>query len=73
MRVCFTLDYLELVKFRGVQVHLFEHAEWHGTPDAVFPNNWFTTHAAGELERRVKEPCLVQYPLKVNAQGTLHQ
>jgi len=24
-------------------VHLFDHKESHGTPDAVFPNNWFST------------------------------
>lgn len=32
----------------GVTVHLFED---HGpdTPDAVFPNNWFSTHAGGHV------------------------
>ena len=33
----------------GLNVHLFQHQESHGTPDAVFPNNWFTTHGASEL------------------------
>lgn len=38
---------------------LFEHGEEHGTPDAVFPNNWFSTHSDKE------NPNLVLYPLKV--------
>lgn len=32
----------------GVTVDLFQHDLAHGTPDAVFPNNWFSTHAVGE-------------------------
>ena len=48
----------------GVDVCLFEHSPEHGTPDAVFPNNWFSTHAAGEAGGGVKEPTLVYYPLK---------
>lgn len=27
----------------GATVHVFAHAESYGTPDAVFPNNWFGT------------------------------
>ncbi len=38
----------ELTEVAGVRVNLFQHALQHGTPDAVFPNNWFSTHAAGE-------------------------
>lgn len=48
----------------GVDVCLFEHSAGHGTPDAVFPNNWFSTHAAGEAGGNVKENTLVYYPLK---------
>jgi len=48
----------------GVRVTLFEHAPEHGTPDAVFPNNWFSTHAAGEGAGGVAESTLVYYPLK---------
>ena len=48
----------------GVDVCLFEHSPEHGTPDAVFPNNWFSTHAAGEAGGGVREPTLVYYPLK---------
>ena len=45
-------------------VHLFEHSEEHGTPDAVFPNNWFSTHAQGEAAGGVQERALVFYPMK---------
>ena len=32
----------------GVQVHLFED-DAGTTPDSVFPNNWFSTHAGGRV------------------------
>ncbi len=32
----------------GVIVHVFEDTGQH-TPDAVFPNNWFSTHAGGHI------------------------
>ncbi len=32
----------------GVQVHLFED-RGRETPDSVFPNNWFSTHAGGHV------------------------
>lgn len=32
----------------GVRVHLFED-EGTDTPDSVFPNNWFSTHAGGHV------------------------
>lgn len=32
----------------GVVVHLFEDTTTH-TPDSVFPNNWFSTHAGGHV------------------------
>jgi hypothetical protein len=53
-----------LAEQAGVRVNLFQHAESHGTPDAVFPNNWFTTHAAGEASGSVKENTLMLYPMK---------
>mmetsp|Transcript_1413 Transcript_1413/g.4899 ORF Transcript_1413/g.4899 Transcript_1413/m.4899 type:complete len:565 (+) Transcript_1413:75-1769(+) len=46
----------ELRDVAGVQVRLFAHDERHGTPDAIFPNNWFSTHQDGTF-------CL--YPMKV--------
>jgi hypothetical protein len=33
----------------GVRVHLFEDEVPGRTPDAVFPNNWFSTHAGGHI------------------------
>ncbi|GAB3708094.1 citrulline utilization hydrolase CtlX [Mariniluteicoccus flavus] len=32
----------------GVRVHLFED-DTDRTPDSVFPNNWFSTHATGDI------------------------
>ncbi|KAG2438611.1 hypothetical protein HXX76_005160 [Chlamydomonas incerta] len=49
---------------KGVQVHLFEHNLSHGTPDACFPNNWFSTHPAGEAAGGVSTSTLVLYPMK---------
>lgn len=33
----------------GVTVHPFEDDGQRDTPDAVFPNNWFSTHAGGHI------------------------
>lgn len=33
----------------GVRVHLFDDRGERHTPDAVFPNNWFSTHAGGHV------------------------
>lgn len=33
----------------GVRVHLFEDTGERDTPDAVFPNNWFSTHPGGHI------------------------
>lgn len=38
----------ERLRAEGVQVHLFEDTG-DDTPDSVFPNNWFSTHAGGHL------------------------
>ena len=46
----------------GAVVHLFTHEKWHRTPDALFPNNFFSTHAAPEL--RPIPTTLVLYPMK---------
>ncbi|MEO8122008.1 MAG: arginine deiminase-related protein [Rhodoferax sp.] len=34
---------------QGVTVHLFEDRGEQETPDSVFPNNWFSTHAGGHV------------------------
>ena len=31
----------------GIEVVVFDEAEPHETPDALFPNNWISTHADG--------------------------
>ncbi|KAL4451603.1 hypothetical protein ABPG75_007265 [Micractinium tetrahymenae] len=54
----------ELTEVAGVKVNLFQHSLSHGTPDAVFPNNWFSTHPAGEAAGGVKRDTLVFYPMK---------
>lgn len=33
----------------GVRVHVFEDFSENETPDSVFPNNWFSTHAGGHI------------------------
>jgi len=33
----------------GVEVIVFDEAEPHETPDALFPNNWISTHADGAI------------------------
>lgn len=33
----------------GVRVHLFDDHSVGETPDSVFPNNWFSTHAGGHV------------------------
>ena len=38
----------ETLRAHGVQVHVFED-EGTTTPDSVFPNNWFSTHAGGHV------------------------
>lgn len=37
------------IKDRGVRVHVFEDSPSPQKPDAVFPNNWFSTHSDGSL------------------------
>lgn len=54
----------ELSEVAGVKVNLFQHSLEHGTPDAVFPNNWFSTHPVGEASGGVKKDTLVFYPMK---------
>jgi len=44
----------------GVKIVMFSSERFHNTPDAVFPNNWFSTHA----EPEVRESTVVFYPMK---------
>ena len=58
--------YKMLVNEVGLKVHLFQHDESHGTPDACFPNNWFSTHGRHEFPAASTTggTALVTYPLK---------
>ncbi|BDZ41899.1 hypothetical protein GCM10025865_11980 [Paraoerskovia sediminicola] len=38
----------DVLRAHGVRVHMFED-ETSDRPDAVFPNNWFSTHAGGRI------------------------
>ena len=55
--------YSELVERAGINVSVFSHSSSHNTPDAVFPNNWFSTHNG-------KTMCL--YPMKVEKRSSSH-
>ena len=58
-----------LLQSAGVQVNLFQHTLSHGTPDAVFPNNWFSTHPSSETGG---QSAMVLYPMKTkNRQVTV--
>jgi hypothetical protein len=51
-------EFYSKLKSEGVDVHVFYHEKYHGTPDALFPNNWFSTH------RKNGKPYIVLYPMK---------
>ena len=55
---------VQLLQVAGVHVHLFQHDLEHDTPDAVFPNNWFSTHPKGESRGALQQSTLVYYPMK---------
>ncbi|WP_305857194.1 arginine deiminase-related protein [Balneatrix alpica] len=72
---------VERLQHAGIEVLVLDgHADPNPTPDAVFPNNWFTTSAEGVVhvypmftenrrqERRVQEllPLLLQHGFQVN-------
>lgn len=40
---------VDQLKAAGVEVVVFDEAEPHETPDALFPNNWISTHADGTV------------------------
>ena len=40
---------VERLETAGVEVVVFDEAEPHVTPDALFPNNWISTHADGTV------------------------
>ena len=42
-------DFVKLLKESRVNVEIFEDTDKHFTPDAIFPNNWLSTHRTGQL------------------------
>ena len=40
---------VDQLKAAGIEVVVFDEAEPHETPDALFPNNWVSTHADGTV------------------------
>ena len=40
---------VDQLKAAGIEVVMFDEAEPHETPDALFPNNWVSTHADGTV------------------------
>ena len=40
---------VDQLKAAGIEVVVFDEAEPHETPDALFPNNWISTHADGTV------------------------
>ncbi|MFC6686927.1 citrulline utilization hydrolase CtlX [Jhaorihella thermophila] len=40
---------VETLRNAGVTVHVFDDFGDRDTPDSVFPNNWFSTHAGGHV------------------------
>ncbi|KAG7668098.1 hypothetical protein Ndes2526B_g03388 [Nannochloris sp. 'desiccata'] len=60
----FSSLYDVLTEVAGVKVNLFQHSLDHGTPDACFPNNWFSTHPANEAGGGCGASTLVYYPMK---------
>ena len=64
----------ENLKEHGVIVHVFEDNPKVIKPDAVFPNNWFTTHENGVLitypmfapaRRKERDPAVIEYLKKL--------
>ncbi|MFM7217665.1 MAG: citrulline utilization hydrolase CtlX [Bacteroidota bacterium] len=48
-------EFVSMLRHAGVTVYIFEQDDGLDTPDAIFPNNWFSTHEVGKL---------VLYPMK---------
>jgi len=69
-----TIEHLAMQEFsafhraltsEGVQVYLNCNERFYGAPDALFPNNWFSTHVPGEDKQ--KRSTLFLYPMKAPA------
>ena len=40
---------VSLLRSKGVNVIVYDHKDGDKLPDAVFPNNWFSTHGNGQV------------------------
>lgn len=40
---------VQTLRTAGITVHVFDDFGGNDTPDSVFPNNWFSTHAGGHI------------------------
>lgn len=49
---------VDVLRKNGVKVSVFHHEAYHNTPDACFPNNWFSTHSDAD-----HKDCIL-YPMK---------
>ncbi|KYQ89247.1 hypothetical protein DLAC_09902 [Tieghemostelium lacteum] len=54
-------DYYNEITSKGVKIELFKPKDGIETPDCLFPNNWFSTHAGWEVESG--RNTLVLYPM----------
>lgn len=57
-------NYVKLLTGAGVNVIVAEDTPEPHTPDSIFPNNWFTTHSADELD--AGGSTLVLYPMNAS-------
>lgn len=60
-------DFHRALTAEGVRIALFRNERFYDTPDAVFPNNWFSTHPPAEDSSKVPQSRLVLYPMKAPA------
>jgi len=57
-------EYVALLRSRGIGVEVHLPRADVFTPDGVFPNNWFSTHAAEATPQGRKESLLLLYPMR---------
>lgn len=63
-------NYVKLLRDNGIEVIVIQDTLEPHTPDSIFPNNWFSTHASGELvlypmfapnRREERKPAVLEY------------
>ena len=59
---------VEALRGAGVTVHVFEDTPAPAKPDAVFPNNWFSTHHDGRIALYpMYSPCAGQNAARISS------